>query len=421
MVQPFWSIDYKNHGVIVLKGIFYACVFLLSSNAAHADYYAGDQSYSMKLYEAAADEFHSLLKFGHSKAIFRLGQMAMLGLGEPKDRLKALAYFKLAEQLGEEAATDQAKILAASLKKDQLKQVDALLKTMQAQVLVPQKLTPIPPVPIQPKRKLIHAVEPAYPTEAIKAHITGFTVHELSINAAGDVVGINIVESMPSGVFDEESAKVLKLWKFEPSPDSAIIKEKLRLDYSLDVSNKGDSEYDYELLLTAANKDDADAQYEFAELLSSNLTYSPEIDDSVSMPTTFRKVPHIAKSKSPNQAMTSEELFIEGSGEIVIDDKMVVIDVLNPKHQALKGVHLLNDDLTAGRYMASDDYYMSNGYKTNERYKIRIISLVPILKVNSQLTKEYWYEKAARNGQKDAQLRQSRFYKEWQDYLKKTQ
>lgn len=402
-----------------MKGIFYACVFLLGSTAAHADYYAGEQSYSMKLYDAAADEFHSLLKFGHSKAIFRLGQMAMLGVGEPKDRLKALAYFKLAEQLGEKAAADQAKILATSLKKDQLKQVDALLKAMQAQVLVPKKLTPVPPAPIQPSRKAITPVEPDYPVEAAKEHITGFTVHELTINAAGDVVGVNLVESMPSGVFDAESARVLKLWKFEPSPNTGDIKQKIRLDYSLEMSDSVDS--DYELLLTKANKDDADAQFEFAELLSSNLVYSPDIDDSVSMPPTFRKVPHIAKSMLPLRAVTTEQLFIEGSGEIVIDDKMVVVDVLNPKHQALKGVQLLNNDLTAGRYMASDDYYMASDYETHESYKVRIISLVPILKVNPQLTKEYWYEKAARNGQKNAQLRQSRLYKEWQDYLKKTQ
>ena len=102
-------------------------------------------------------------------------------------------------------ATEEAKSLAATLNKSQLKQTEALLKTLQAQVLVPQTQTALPQESIITEdQSPILRFAPNYPPELlskmIRENISGYTKHELTISAEGQVIAVQTIRIFQSGL-----------------------------------------------------------------------------------------------------------------------------------------------------------------------------------------------------------------------------
>jgi periplasmic protein TonB len=56
-----------------------------------------------------------------------------------------------------------------------------------------------------------------YPEKARKKGITGYVSFNILISAEGNVEDIRVLESSPSGVFEESAMEALKNWKFEPA------------------------------------------------------------------------------------------------------------------------------------------------------------------------------------------------------------
>jgi TonB family protein len=66
----------------------------------------------------------------------------------------------------------------------------------------------------------INREQPNFPREAVRQGVESGTVRaRMSINAAGDVVGVTILSARPARVFDREVQSTLQRWKFNPGAD----------------------------------------------------------------------------------------------------------------------------------------------------------------------------------------------------------
>jgi periplasmic protein TonB len=59
-------------------------------------------------------------------------------------------------------------------------------------------------------------VQPAYPASAANKGIEGYVDVQFDVAPTGATDNIVIVASMPSNVFDRETVKAVKRWKFNP-------------------------------------------------------------------------------------------------------------------------------------------------------------------------------------------------------------
>lgn len=78
---------------------------------------------------------------------------------------------------------------------------------------------------------------PDYPVRARAKGVTGYVVLNLLIDESGDVVNIKVLESKPSGEFEEAAKAAVKSWKFQPAsyqgePVRVWAKQIVRFDLS---------------------------------------------------------------------------------------------------------------------------------------------------------------------------------------------
>jgi protein TonB len=65
--------------------------------------------------------------------------------------------------------------------------------------------------------KVVSRTEMEYPSSALKEGTGGYVVVNLLIDTDGNVEMVKVLESQPSGVFDEAATRGVKDWKFAPA------------------------------------------------------------------------------------------------------------------------------------------------------------------------------------------------------------
>jgi protein TonB len=76
----------------------------------------------------------------------------------------------------------------------------------------------------------IKRVEPVYPVEAARAGTSGFVEIEYTIDAAGKVANVSVVNARPARTFETAAVKAVKQWQFAPGAGG---RGKVRLDFTL--------------------------------------------------------------------------------------------------------------------------------------------------------------------------------------------
>ena len=80
--------------------------------------------------------------------------------------------------------------------------------------------------------------DPIYPPQAQASGVEGYVVVEYGVAETGQVLDLVIVESEPSGVFDESALAAVKSWRFRPAvhdgEDVPVPALRSRLDFKLD-------------------------------------------------------------------------------------------------------------------------------------------------------------------------------------------
>lgn len=65
--------------------------------------------------------------------------------------------------------------------------------------------------------KVLSRTEMEYPSNALKDGLKGYVVVNLLIDTDGNVEMVKVLESQPSGVFDDAATRGVKNWKFSPA------------------------------------------------------------------------------------------------------------------------------------------------------------------------------------------------------------
>jgi protein TonB len=84
--------------------------------------------------------------------------------------------------------------------------------------------------PAHAEMKPIKRVEPVYPPEAARSGTTGFVEVEFTVDAAGKVASVSVVDAKPSRTFEGAAVKAVKQWQF---PSGADGRGKVRLNFAL--------------------------------------------------------------------------------------------------------------------------------------------------------------------------------------------
>jgi TonB family protein len=79
-----------------------------------------------------------------------------------------------------------------------------------------------------------HRVEPKYPIEAARAGTEGSVVLKFDVIADGSVTNVEVVNAKPAYVFDKESVRALKQWRYKASNKKNLL---VQLDFTMSESS----------------------------------------------------------------------------------------------------------------------------------------------------------------------------------------
>ena len=86
-------------------------------------------------------------------------------------------------------------------------------------------------MPAHAELKQIKRVEPVYPREAARAGTSGFVELEFTVDAAGKVTTVSVVNAKPTRTFESAAVQAVKQWLFAPGVDGG--RGKVKLDFQL--------------------------------------------------------------------------------------------------------------------------------------------------------------------------------------------
>lgn len=75
----------------------------------------------------------------------------------------------------------------------------------------------------------VKRVDPTYPAEAARGGVQGFVDVELTVDPAGKVTSVSVVNAKPARMFEAAATRAVKQWQFAPGGGRG----KVRIDFSL--------------------------------------------------------------------------------------------------------------------------------------------------------------------------------------------
>ena len=80
-----------------------------------------------------------------------------------------------------------------------------------------------------PELKPIKQVPPQYPPDAVREGTQGFVEVEVTVDPAGKVTSVSVVNAKPAHTFEQSAVRAVKQWEFGPGGG----KGHLRIDFTL--------------------------------------------------------------------------------------------------------------------------------------------------------------------------------------------
>lgn len=387
---------------------------LCSTFASQADLLDAMKAYENKDFQTATQQFTALLPLANGQAAFNLGAMAANAEGQPRDLVKALAYFEFAATREHPSAKALADKISTKLTAAEQQQAATLLTQLLQQVKVTGKLKPELSALFGDKRKAIKRIPPEYPKEAAARGAFGSVTMRLLVNEQGDVEAVDVLNAFPKGLFEREAIRALKRWKYEAGNNKFI--SRVMLTFSLgDIDHQKVerifSEYQMWQYAALGSPMHQNALANILDLARSKSAMTQFVDKS--LPPALGP---ITADFVKNGKVVSKELQLpEGFKDhtfVTLDAQAVVQAVHdnNAERQAkiaavLLGKRLTTEQVTAGFYKLQNQ----DGNKSP-----RLLSAQRIPQTYSD---DYWLEQAARGGNLEAQRALAALRPEWELYL----
>ncbi len=387
---------------------------LCSTFASQADLLDAMKAYENKDFQTATQQFTALLPLANGQAAFNLGAMAANAEGQPRDLVKALAYFEFAATREHPSAKALADKISTKLTAAEQQQAATLLTQLLQQVKVTGKLKPELSALFGDKRKAIKRIPPEYPKEAAARGAFGSVTMRLLVNEQGDVEAVDVLNAFPKGLFEREAIRTLKRWKYEAGNNKFI--SRVMLTFSLgDIDHQKVerifSEYQMWQYAALGSPMHQNALANILDLARSKSAMTQFVDKS--LPPALGP---ITADFVKNGKVVSKELQLpEGFKDhtfVTLDAQAVVQAVHdnNAERQAKQAAVLLGKRLTTEQVTAG--FYKLQNQDGNKSPRLLSAQRIP-----QTYSDDYWLEQAARGGNLEAQRALAALRLEWELYL----
>jgi TonB family protein len=387
---------------------------LFAAFTTQADLLTALKAHENKDFATATAEFNQLLPLANEQAAYNLGAMAYNGEGQPRDKVKALAYFEFA------AAREhtEAKALAAKLKSvlsaDEQQQATALLVQLQQQIKIGRGMPPHIQALYDHERKAVKRSAPEYPKEAAARGAFGSVTMRFLVNEQGDVEAVDVLNAFPKGLFERDAIRALKRWKYEPGADKFI--GRVQLTFSIGEIDQRKMQrifteyklWEYSALGSPMHQN---ALASVLELARNQSSYTQFVDKSLP-PALGPLSPDFVKEPK----MVSDELTLPAGFE---SDAFVTLDA-NGRVTAVhdndaKRLPTLASSLVG--HQLTSDKVDAGFYRLVQQYRKKGPRLLTAQRIPQTYSDDYWLELAARGGSIEAQRAMAALRADWELYL----
>lgn len=387
-------------------------ILLWSSEGLAANWLEAMLAYDAKDYQTAREGFNELLEVGNDMAAYNLAAMAYHGVGEEVDLVKAVALFELAAVLGHPDADQLAKQLKAKLTPEQNQLMHQNLLLLQEHVFIPKVVSQATESAEYEMPTAIKRVPPKYPTKAAMNGQFGYVNLRFLVDESGSVTSVDTLDAFPQGVFEKSAIQAVKRWKYQPGDKKQLVR--VKLDYTLDgyvdvvqLTNLIEKEKLWQYAIAGV----PNYQEALGTLLHLASSYSQNYyreDDTLELTANLPDLSVLTNKKVPRVKI---EQF-SGWATIILNEQGVITDVSRRRlYQDSADIDLIglqvSDEGTAGEYYITR---LSDKLSAN-------IDVKQVIKVASSLTSHFWWEQAARNGDKRAQQIMAANDTRWERYL----
>lgn len=385
---------------------FYAMI-LICSFSASANWTKAVQAYEQQDYQKAEQYFSKLLVLGNAEAMFSLAAMTFNGEGQPADKAKAIALFKLAREFGHPVAAVQVGEVLKHASQDEQHRAEQILSDLRNKVKIPYSVSQHNKSDdVQP----ITRVEPAYPIEAAKRLQAGYVKLHFLVDAAGQVTNVTVLDAYPARIFIKAAEQGVARWQY---PKGKPFFSAVELTFSLEVEGKDNLNINSLEKNLFENKlwDLAVAGSAEHQLILSRLMRFIALQSGVHLlfdPKQVLSKPELSILKSGNKVTASFSNFA-GSALVAVDTRGVIIEQLEDEN--IKQPVLIGQQLSGVKQAGS---YRLSSYSVNGR---PAIDVAPAHSVSLGWSADYWLEQAARHGSLDAQQILAASDPNWEAYL----
>lgn len=384
-------------------------VLLFACSMAQADMLAGLKAYEQKKYAEAQQHFAGLLPLGNELAAYNLGAMAYQGEGQQPDLTQALAYFMLAAELKHDSALPLLQQLSGEATEQQLNAANLAFEQLKQRIIIaPTTLTT---TQMADSPDPIKRVNPEFPLDAAKRGMFGYVRLRFLVDEQGDVTAVDTLDSFPEDLFEKASIKAIKRWKYQPSDAKHLFN--VQLNYSIDggVSARGLEKVinDNNLWQYAVA---GVPQYQYAlgtlfSLMEAQSLHHFEFDAELPLATE----PDLAIYRKRSKVRAGFDGFLGHATVRVAPDGTITEQIkakfaVDSKINNLVGLQLRGD--------IDGEIYRISGPVSGIS---RNIFVQPSITTSRSMSGMFWWEQAARNGDRDAQRVMAAYDPQWEQYL----
>lgn len=381
---------------------------LLTINPATADWWQATTAYEEKNYVTAKRLFNALIPLGNEDAAFNLAAMNFNGEGVNPNKIMALAYFMLAEELGRQDAVDLQALLLSQLDAEQI--ADA--KRQHEQLRLDVKIWPKDrydsiahtDAPTAIKRPL-----PKYPKDV--ANTLGYVLVRILISEDGSVQAADVVDTYPKNTFERNTLRAVKRWQYEPSDKKHV--KIVHMNFTVPnhlLSREVEKQIKQNLLWEGALMGSPNHQYLLGSILNLNHIHSG--------------VHLIVQEKQPAPAELNLDSFKHNDGVRARIDGFVGTALVRvaPDGRILEQVKAnfapqseVTDlvGLTLSGDIQTEQYFLSK----LPGIARKAVDVRPAVAVPRELSANYWWDQAAKNGNHEAQRTIAAYDRRWESYL----
>lgn len=385
-------------------------VALLLVNPASADWWHAIKAYESKAYPEALQGFNQLIALGNEDAAFNLGAMYFNGEGVEADKVKALAYFMLAAELGRKDAAEVLERLLLQADAAELVKTELTLAELQQTVAIwpkgPNDYSERSDSPAPVKRR-----NPDFPVEAAKSGLFGYVSLRFLIDERGKVQTIDVIDSYPEKTFVRNSIRALRHWQYQATGKKHLMS--LRLDFSLgDGVNVEAVEtlIDKHQLWQGAKLGSPQHQLLLGSLLRLvDVQSKSSLSFDKAMP--FDDKLNLAVFRSLSPVAADFEGFL-GQALVRVAEDGTIIEEMSANFLPQSKISSLLGLKLSGK-LETDVYRLS----LPADLRSKTVFVRPSFQVPVSLSAYYWWERAAKNGSKEAQRIMAAYDHRWEQYL----